>query len=434
VTPEVLDRTKLLLLDYLGVACGGLAFGESSPAFTKAVARLAGGARGPATVVGAAEGFPVQYAALLNGAYAHSMDFDDTHRDAVTHPGTPLFAALLAAGEAKGAGGRALIEAAVVGYEVNGRLGRAHGDRVHQHGFHPTATTGIFAVTAALGRLAGVGPAVVQQALGLDLSLAAGTAQFNESGGANKPLQVGMAAHHALCTLEMARVGVPGTGLPLEGSFGYFNTFAGPGVDPAGIELDPASASEVLTVAVKPYPACRYSHSTIDGMQELMQREALTSGEIESIEIALSPAGYLLVGSHPEIKRRPASIVDAQFSAYFAAAATAAGGGYSWDSYRGLQDPQVLELMDRTRVRAAPEVPGMAAEIALTSRRGSWTLRVPLPKGEPELPVSWAEVEAKFRSLATGLLGPERADQVVAMVHRMEELPDVRQLMGPLRG
>ena len=151
LSPEVLDRTKQLFLDFLGVALGGMALGPGMAELRLAAQRLAGSGGGPCTVVGNAATYPAPYAALLNAAHAHSMDFDDTHRDTVSHPGTPLFAGLLAVGEPEGVSGLDFLTAAALGYELNGKLGKAHGDRVHQRGFHPTATTGLFVVTAAAG-------------------------------------------------------------------------------------------------------------------------------------------------------------------------------------------------------------------------------------------------------------------------------------------
>ncbi|MEK7216934.1 MAG: MmgE/PrpD family protein [Chloroflexota bacterium] len=432
ISPEVLDRSKQLFLDFLGVALGGVAFGHASAEFRAAVRSLMDGATGRCTVVGERDGYPAHFAALLNAAYAHSMDFDDTHRDAVTHPGTPLFAGLLAAGEPRGVSGRDFLTAAVVGYEINGQLGRAHAQRVHRRGFHPTATTGIFAVTAAAGRLMGLDQGVIEHALGLDLSFAAGTAQFSESGGSNKPVQVGMAAHNALYCLALAAAGVAGTGRPLEGTNGYFNAYAEPGSTVESIDLDPSQAGEVLTVAVKPYPACRYTHASIDGVSALVQREALTPDDILSIELALPPDGFNIVGSQPEAKRRPATIVDAQFSVYFAAAVAAAGPAYTWDSYRRLTDPTIEALMDKTTVRPG-DLTGMATDVKITSRRGAWTMAVPFPKGEPEVPISWPEVEAKFRSLATGLIGAARADEVLAAVQRLETVGDIGEVTRLLR-
>ncbi len=433
IAPEVIDRAKQLLLDYLGVAIGGRILAASSPALVTGVKALAAGATGEASVVGETAGFTAHHAALLNAGFAHSMDFDDTHRDAIMHQGTPLFAALLALGETTAASGSDVLAAAVAGYEIGGKLGRAHGDKVHLRGFHPSATTGIFAVTAAAGRLQGLDEATIASALGLDLTMASGNQQFTEGGGANKPLQVGMTAHNAIYSLALAKAGLQGSIGALEGRLGYYATYAEPGSDLEGIVLDLEAPGEVLQVGLKPYPSCRYSHAAIDGVMALMAQQGLAAEDVESIDLAIPEAGYQLIGAQPELKRRPASVTDAQFSLYFAAAAAAVEGSYSWQSYEKLHDARIQGLMDRTNVSVAPDLTGMQAHLSLAARGGSWSLDVPYPKGEPELPLTWTEVEAKFRSLATHLLDDSTAHQVIERVRNFEWQEEVSELMRLLR-
>lgn len=430
---EVIDRTKQLLLDFLGVAFGGRALAGTSAALLRGVRALAGKEVGPCTVVGERAGFAPQYAALANGALAHSMDFDDTHRDAVMHQGTPLFAALLAIAEERGCSGRDLLAATVAGYEIGGKLGTAHGERVHLRGFHPTATTGIFAVTAAAARLSGLDEAQTASALGLALSMSSGTAQFAESGGANKPFQVGLAAHNALYAVALAGEGFPGTGAPLEGTHGYYAAYAEPGANVHAIDFG-ERPGEVLKVGVKPYPSCRYTHGTIDGVAALVCREELAAEEIEAIEVLIPPAGYQLVGSQPDVKRRPGTVVDAQFSAYFAAASTALDRGYSWAAYDRLSDPRVCALMDRVSVQASDGLSGMATALRMRARGREWSLEVPLPKGEPETPLTWDDIEGKFMSLATQVVDPGRAHEIALQVRALDGAAGVKDLAGLLRG
>jgi 2-methylcitrate dehydratase PrpD len=360
------------------------------------------------------------------------MEFDDTQREAVMHIGTPLFAALLAAGEESDVPGADFVTAAVAGYEIAAKLGKAHVDRVHLRGFHPTATTGIFGASAAAGRLLRLTQAQTEDALGLDLSLAAGTQQFADGGGANKPLQVGMTAHNALLALRFAQAGLPGTRRPLEGRLGYYATFAEPGSDLEGIRFD-GPPCEVLGVGMKPYPCCRYSHGAIDGLIGLVKQVGLEPGEIESMEIELPPAGYQLVGADAATKRRPRSIVEAQFSAYFGAAVAISDGAYSWDSYARLNDWALQPLMDIVTVVASDELADMETRLRVVSRRGAWSLDVPLPKGEPEKPLSWDDVESKFRSLGRHVFDDGRLREIIARVREVEKLSRLTELTRLLR-
>jgi 2-methylcitrate dehydratase PrpD len=434
IPPEAVERAKQLFLDFLGDALGGRALAESNNAVVLGARDLAAGARGDCTVLGDSALHPPHLAAMLNGAFAHSMDFDDTHREAVTHPGTPLFATLMALGEQTGVSGREFLAAAIVGYDVGCKLAMAHGDLAHRRGFHPTATTGIFACTMAGGRLMKLGREELLNAVALNLSQSAGSAQFSDTGGSNKPLQVGLAAHNAIYSLAFARHGFQGSPRPLEGRFGYFHAFAGPGVD-----LDKATAGlgkrfEVLHTAVKPYPCCRYNHPIIDGVLDLMEQQGLEPGEVQSIRAHISEAGYQLVAESPQVKRAPATIVDGQFSAYFAAAVAAVEKRYAWESYQRLRDPQVVGLMQRVAIHSSRDVPNLSARVAITAGGQEHTLEVPLARGEPERPLSWAELEAKFEGLWAAGGSRMPAATVVARVRELDQLGRLSAFTRELRG
>ena len=426
IPPEVIERTKQLFLDFLGGVVGGRALAESSDAVMRGARALASDAQGVCTVLGESHAYPAHLAALLNGVFAHSMDFDDTHKEAVTHPGTPLFASLLAVAEQTGASGREFLTAAIAGYDVGCKLAMVHGDRVHARGFHPTATTGIFACTMAAGRLMGLSRGELLNAVALNLSQSAGSLQFGETGGANKPLQVGLAAHNALYSLAFAKAGFQGSARPLEGRFGYFMAFAEEGLDLEQATAGLGERFEVMHTAVKPYPCCRYSHPAIDGVRDLMTEEGLAFEDVRGIDIALSGAGYKLVADPPEAKRRPDGVVDGQFSVYFATAIAALEGSYAWSSYTRLHDPQVLGMMDLVTVRASSDVANLSAEVAITTRDGRrHRMEVAFARGEPERPLGWEELEAKFQGLwseGRGLVSPET---VVARVRELDQAEDV---------
>lgn len=433
IPPAVIDRTKQLFLDFLGVALGGRALGASSEALLGGVQKLADGAQGPCTVVGGREGQVPHFAALLNAAFAHSMDFDDTHRESLMHQGAPLFAALLAGAEVAGSSGKDFLTAAVAGYDIGGKLGAAHGDGVHRRGFHPTATTGIFAVTAAAGRLLGIEKKTLTDALGLDLSLAAGCQQFLETGGWNKPFQVGLTAHHALYSLAFARAGLQGTRRPLEGRYGYYVTFAEPGSDLTKATDGLGQRFEALYTALKPYPCCRFDHAAIDAVVNIVKREAIRPEEVERIDVFIPNTNYQLVAEPVEVKRRPREIVDGQFSVYFATAIAAVEHGYTWESYQRLDDSLVQRLMEQTFAHPSDDLIEMSAQVVIKTARGTWKEEVRQPKGEPENPMTWQEIRAKFASLASRSLEKQRADRIVEIVQELEHQGNLSALTSALR-
>lgn len=431
--PGVVDRTKQLFLDYLGVALGGRVYADPSESILRAVTLLSDGQRGQSTVVGDSREFPPHFAALLNGAFAHGMDFDDTHRDGIMHPGAPIFSTLMALAEEKGSDGKEFLTAAVAAYDVANKIGRAVGEGVHKRGLHPTATSGIFAATASGARMVGLSREQALNALGINVSQAAGSQQFLEQGRWNKPLHVGLAAHNAIYALKLAACGFKGAVQPLEGRFGYFYSYSADGWDPTKI-TGLGTDFEVMSTAIKPYPCCRYNHGLIDAALELVWEHQMASENIATMDVYISPVGHSLVGEPVGLKRNPTSVIEGQFSAYFAAAVTAVDGEYTWASYTKLQDPAVKDLMAVTTVHPTPEMERMACQLRITTKDGRTLQKdVTLAKGEPETPLTWEEATAKFISLAQHSLGLKNSQRVLEAVQVLEGVQDVSEFTALLR-
>ena len=184
--PEVQERTRFLVLDLVGNIVRARHDAESTTAFL-AAARAMGMAAGNSGVFGDAARYTPAGPAFLNGALAHSLDFDDTHAAGSLHPGAPVIPAALAAGEMVGASGADVLAAIIAGYEITCRVALAlpageHYDR----GFHPTATCGAFGAAAAAARVFGLNAEQVEGALGTVLSQCAGSLQFLVNGAWTK--------------------------------------------------------------------------------------------------------------------------------------------------------------------------------------------------------------------------------------------------------
>lgn len=431
--PAVVERTKALFLDFLGVAFGGR-LAESAGPVLRAVGRLRAGQPGEATVVGERQGYPPQYAALLNAAFAHSQDFDDTHRQGIIHPGAPIFATLLALAEVGGRPGREFIAAAVAGYEVSCRLAKAHGERLHARGFHPTATTGIFGATAGGARLLGLGREGLLNAWGLNLSQAAGSLQFLANGAWNKRVHTGLAAHNAVMALTLAGEGVIGAGDPFTGRFGYYYSYAGGSCDLESALSDLGQGYEVMRTAVKPYPCCRYNHAVIDACLVIAATEGFDAGQLEAVEIELPPVAVPIIAEPEGPKKVPVNVVDGQFSVYFAAAVALTEGRFGWDSYARLEDPGLRVLMGRMRARGSTGLPEMGARVRVRFRDGREdSAEIGLPRGEPEAFPAWEELADKMRALALGTVDTVRANGIIEKVRELERLEDLRELTALLK-
>jgi 2-methylcitrate dehydratase PrpD len=101
--------------NWLGCAIGA-AHHEAADAALAAVAMLEPAAQ--STVLGRAERVDMAGAALINGITSHTFDFDDTHLKTIIHPAGPVASAVLALAEHRGASGRDVIDALVLGIDV----------------------------------------------------------------------------------------------------------------------------------------------------------------------------------------------------------------------------------------------------------------------------------------------------------------------------
>jgi 2-methylcitrate dehydratase PrpD len=431
--PDVVRRARFLVLDLVGNIVRARHDAESTAAFLAAT-RAMGLAAGNAGVFGDAARYTPAGAAFLNGALAHSLDFDDTHAAGSLHPGAPVIPAALAAGEMAGASGADVLAAIVAGYEVTCRVALAlpageHYDR----GFHPTATCGAFGAAAAAARVFGLDAACVEGALGTVLSQCAGSLQFLVNGAWTKRFQVGWAAMNGLMAATLVREGFKGPTEALEGRHGFMHAYA-PNPMPQRAVQDLGTVFELMHTAVKPYPSCRYGHAGIDAALALRAEHGLAAAEIEHVTLGLPRAGMMLIGQPAEQKADPRNVVDGQFSGPFVIACALATGALGWDSYQLLQDATVRALLPRIACELDPEIEAefpanMSGKVTIAARGQHLVRKVVVPKGEPTNFLTEAELRTKFSGLAEAVLGPERTAQLASEVLAIDHLGDVASLM-----
>ena len=260
---DVVERTKLLILDTVGIIIRARHDAESTESLIKAIQTLDLD-NGNCKVFSDKNNYAPSAAALINGTLAHSLDFDDTHAEASLHSSAPILSAALSAAQMKNCSGQQLITACVIGYEIQIRLGLAGGASKHYNrGFHPTATCGIFGAVAATGHILGLNKNQFISAFGIALSQSSGSMEFLNDGSWTKRSHVGQAAQNGLKCAVLALEGFKGPQQAFEGKWGYLNSFVSGGDSKKALNAL-GENFETLNLGVKPYPSCRYSHAAID--------------------------------------------------------------------------------------------------------------------------------------------------------------------------
>lgn len=428
VPPDVSARALALATDLIGSAVRAAQEAESTPAILAMLHQLGMDGAGDCTVFGLNRRYGPAAAALLNGCFGHSLDFDDTHADSSLHPSAPVVPAALAAAQISGASGAEFLAAVVVGLEICCRLGVALNPAAHYaRGFHPSATAGTFGAAAAAGRLLGLDRGAMASAFGVAASQASGSLQFLVNGAWNKRYQVGEAAMKGLIAASLAAKGFLGAADAIEGTHGFLRGYSD-NADPALAVHQLGQVWETLRIGVKPYPACRYTHAAVDGLLRLRLDLGLAPAEVDSVIVGLHRNGITLVGTPLPEKRRVRSIVEGQFSMPFAASVALLRGGFGYDDYDLLGRTEVDALSDRIDVRRDESLEGLrhpfGATLTVSARGQSHILRIPDPSGEPETFPTAAATAAKFQTLA----GPVLNEGADALLDRLQNLPQAPSL------
>ena len=428
IPAEAVDRAKYFAMDFIGVAARG-----SLEASTKTMYRFLGEfcpvAKG-GVIIGTKDRAPYHYAALANGTSSHSLEMDDVSNEASLHPGVAVFPAALAACEMAGKGPKRFIEAAVLGYEVMIRLGKALGPKAHYaQGFHGTGTCGTFGATIAAARVFGLTDAQTVDALGIAGSQAAGSMEFLAQGAWTKRMHPGWAAHNGIFASLLAKKGFKGPSTILEGRDGFLHAYS-PTSDYGSVAKGLGRTWAITRTSIKPHSCCRYMQGPIDGILSIMKENGLGAADIAEVTLGILKAGIPIVAVPGSTKYAPKTVVDAQFSMPFGAAVAILFGEATLDQFRQdrIDDPRVREMMKRVRCVEDPRLEPLfpkqwPASVKVRTKQGkTFTAWVDYPRGDPENALSWDDLAAKFERLTARVYSKERARRIVRETRGLEKV------------
>lgn len=436
IPDSTVDQAKRVLVDTIGIAIGSVR-AESTQAVVDTVTELDDGGEG-ATGLATGDSYSPAYAALANATFAHSLDFDETHRAGSVHAAAPVLGALLAVGETRGASGEELLSAFVGGYEITARLGMALNSEAHyDKGFHATSTCGVYGATAAASMLRHGSAERIETAFGINGSQSSGTLQFLENGSWNKRIHPGLAAHSGYIATALAGRDFFAASEPIEGPRGFLQAYSDDPRPAAAVD-GLGDGFEIDRTGMKPYPVCRFLHPAIDGLVGLATEHDIDPDDVESIEIGMSTSGKNIVGD--PAKAYPESIVDAQFSMPFAAMLSLtrreAGVDALFEAVGGGFDDEQRRLMDATTTKSVDWADELypdkwAVEVRIEAE-GSYETRVEDARGDPRNPLSWGEVREKYDDLVVPVVGETVAEAVWTRIESLEN-ESAESVLEPLR-
>lgn len=430
---DVLHGAENAMIDTIGVALAGI----SDPACEMANQWVqSAGSRADATVWGTDLRVDASDAALANGVAAHVLDWDDTSPSLRGHPSATLVPTVLALGEATHASGAEVLAAYAVGVDVAGKLGRALGNGHYARGWHNTATVGIFACTAAAGRLWGMEAEQICRAFGLAASQSAGL--LRNFGTMTKALHAGNAARGGIQAAGLARLGFTADRAIFDGENSFLQTYGGS--DGAGDlgELLPGLGNpwEIKKpgIAAKAWPCCYQIHRAVVGAGDLVKEHAIRANDIEKVAIGFAPGSDAAL-----IYDDPKTGLEAKFSAQYTLAAYLIDGDLGMTTYEdsSVDRPAVQDLMKRISRYTVPDTGTYSGTVGYTDLRiethgGAFSTRVEQANTQPAWVVSDAEHDRKFRSCVAYAWDQAGAEELLVTLRTIRQVDDVGTLASSL--
>lgn len=423
---EDVEHAVLLVTDTLAAAVGAAAEPEVAGA-ARAARRLGG--EGASTVWADGSTTTAPTAALLNGAAAVRLELDEGNQLAANHPCAHTLPALLAVAEEAGSGGRELLEALAVAYEVAVRVGR--GVRLHD-AVHPFGTAMVCGAAAGVARLRGLGPDEAVQAVLVSAAMVPASTQRAATTGATvRNAVTGLTAQAGVLAVELVRTGTTGDPQALETVFG---AVLGSAFDPSHLDAGLGEVRHLRTGYLKLHACSRWNHAPVEATETLLERHGFDATEVAGVEVATYDPATRLRGTEA-----PNGFAGKHSIPYnVAARILLRDNGISAYTDDVAADPRMRGLMRRVQVvedpamtAAAPAV--RAARVTVTLADGRvLSATEERPPGGPDRPYPREVLRAKHEALLGRTRDAAGVARLLAWCEALPDAPDVRGLGAAL--
>ena len=415
LTDKDREQLRTLIIDFFAASFAGKKLNRAFNEAVEAAVYPQGGA-GEASVFLREGKYPARMAAFMNAVYGHGAELDDGNKAAAGHPGVHLLPAVFALAEKLGSTDEDVFLALATGYEAYIRISSAAVPGLIKRSFHSTGMAGTLADAAACARLYHLDAQGIEESVALATTMSGGLLSYGDSRPAIKPLNPAKAAENGLFAAQLAANGMRGPEEALEGPNGWFHAVTDE------VHEEYLRGSDHLLIHdcyFKLYPSCRHTHCGIDAAVSLHGK--IGGREIAKVRVFIYPNAIKLAGI-----RIPREADETKFSICYTLATALLQGNYGAADMDPVHlTPEILELIDRIELipdesmeDRVKKIRGTRVEVLLADGE---TLEetVLVPKGDPERPLSRADIVEKLHVLAAGQASKEK---LTALVERIEAL------------
>jgi 2-methylcitrate dehydratase PrpD len=337
---------------------------------------------------------------------------------------------LLALAEERKVDGKAFIAAAITGYEVGGRIGRALITPDFARIFRPTGFCGPMAGAAAASALLRYDEKKTQNAISLAANMVAGQNQWPHTGADEMFFEAGMAARNGLTAARLAGLGAYGSEKALDGEAGLFPAYR-PDKQAPDVRLFDGEP-EIMSVFFKPAPVCNFAQTPSLAALALANEEKIDPDQVVSVTARVTRAAKAYPGC--DYAGPFSRVLQAKMSIHYAVASAILGKKIDETSYRHLDDPALLKLAAKVTAEVDPELTAafpakQGAEVIVTLKDGR-----KLSRRLPDvIPADIRLIRSRFDGAATAAIGAGKAKALAAAVDGLDRSDDVGSLMRMTR-
>ena len=438
IPKDVMEVTKKDILDVIAVSIAGSSVGMGCKEIVELVKESGG--REESTIFGYGGKVPAWMAAFANGSMAHALDYDDTLDDGATHIGAGTIPAALAVAErVGGVSGKELIAAVTGGLDIGGRIAMAAQPKGIIVGtWVMPMIGGYFSGAAAAGRILGLDAGQMVNALGLAFSQCSGAFEIIWGVGSLKGIYPSYVGKSTVLAALMASRGVAGPKDSLEGKAGLFPLYYGGIYDRETLTQNLGSRFYGADISFKPWPCCRWSHTSVDVVLGMVQEHGIRAADVEQVKVWTNEVSQPLF-EPLAIRQNPTNLTEAQFGLPYILAAAIAKGRLGIGSFtaEGRKDPEILQLARKVVSQQVARIPGrdFATKVEIKSTKGTYVREADMAYGHPKKPISMDDLIKKAEDCFDYAIKPipkDRSRRVIDRLVNLERESDVAEIVGML--
>lgn len=395
VSQQELHQIKRCMLDWAGVSFAGASLLKE-----KMQPVLSISSSGSCSTFLTEKKLDLHSASFLNGYAAHVLELDDGHRFGMLHLEAPVFSSLLGIAQQEGLDFKSFIKGVLVGYQTTVQLARRIQPEHKKRGYHGTGTCGTIGVACAVAAALDFTDKQMESTIGAAVTRAAGLLSALDPPSELKPYNVAGAVEAGIMSAYMARCGFESQSDPIEGKRGFFKIYSnGNRVQ----SLDSFNeCSEILNVYFKPYASCRHCHAPVECALILKEKHSIEAKDIQEVNVETY---RLAIDGHNHIDIPTPSSAKMSIPYCVAVSLTKAKCGMDAFAEQVVADTDTIALTRKVRVEEDPVMTSLSpgkrgARVIVKNIDGQeYTAEVDNPLGEPEHPMSDAEIEKKYYDL-----------------------------------